>query len=45
MSTRINLWRALFGEKPRIFLENSYFNVTSFSYESGVEGLKNSKSR
>ncbi|MCV5432316.1 hypothetical protein OFN37_24545, partial [Escherichia coli] len=27
MSTRINLWRALFGEKPRILLENSDFTV------------------
>ncbi len=40
MSTRINLWRALFGEKPRILLENSDFTVTSFRYDSGVEGLK-----
>ncbi len=39
MSTRINLWRALFGEKPRILLENSDFTVTSFRYDSGVEGL------
>ncbi len=30
MSTRIYLWRALFGEKPRILLENSDFTVTSF---------------
>lgn len=43
MSTRINLWRALFGEKPRILLENSDFTVTSFRYDSGVEGLKNCK--
>ncbi|MCO0121348.1 hypothetical protein MLI41_24480, partial [Escherichia coli] len=28
MSTRINLWRALFGDKPRILLENSDFTVT-----------------
>lgn len=27
MSTRIYLWRALFGEKPRILLENSDFTV------------------
>lgn len=40
MSTRIYLWRALFGEKPRILLENSDFTVTSFRYDSGVEGLK-----
>ena len=40
MSTRINLWRALFGEKPRILLENSDFTVTYFRYDSGGEGLK-----
>ncbi len=34
MSTRIYLWRALFGEKPRILLENSDFTVTSFRYDS-----------
>lgn len=45
MSTRINLWRALFGEKPRILLENSDFTVTSFRYDSGVEGLKIANSR
>ena len=45
MSTRINLWRALFGEKPRILLENSDFAVTSFRYDSGVEGLKIANSR
>ncbi|STE66159.1 Deoxyribose specific mutarotase [Escherichia coli] len=31
MSTRINLWRALFGEKPRILLENSDFYCHVFS--------------
>ncbi|EFN8788198.1 DUF4432 domain-containing protein, partial [Escherichia coli] len=45
MSTRIYLWRALFGEKPRILLENSDFAVTSFRYDSGVEGLKIANSR
>ena len=45
MSTRIYLWRALFGEKPRILLENSDFTVTSFRYDSGVEGLKIANSR
>ena len=45
MSTRIYLWRALFCEKPRILLENSDFTVTSFRYDSGVEGLKIANSR
>lgn len=34
-----------FGEKPRILLENSDFTVTSFRYDSGVEGLKIANSR
>lgn len=40
MSTRINLWRALFGEKPRILLENSDFTVTSFAMTVVSRGLK-----
>lgn len=45
MNARINLWRALFGGKPRILLGNSDFTVTSLRYDSGVEGLKIANSR
>ena len=45
MTTRITLWRTLFGEHPQVLLENSDFTVTAFRYASGVEGLKVQNSR
>lgn len=35
MTTRITLWRTLFGEHPQVLLENSDFTVTAFRYASG----------
>lgn len=45
MTTRIALWRTLFGEHPQTLMENSDFTVTAFRYASGVEGLKVQNSR
>ena len=45
MTTRITLWRTLFGEHPQVLLENCDFTVTAFRYASGVEGLKVQNSR
>ncbi|WET40709.1 aldose 1-epimerase family protein [Citrobacter enshiensis] len=45
MTTRMTLWRELFGEHPRVLLENGDFTVTAFRYPSGVEGLRVQNSR
>jgi hypothetical protein len=36
MTTRLPLWRQLFGEQPRTLLANDDFTVTAFRYTSGV---------
>lgn len=40
MSTRINLWRALFGEKPRILLEIVILLSRLFAMTAVSRGLK-----
>ncbi|WP_438288607.1 aldose 1-epimerase family protein [Edwardsiella tarda] len=40
MKSKIQLWRTLFSEQPRILLENDDFRVTALRYASGVEGVR-----